>query len=522
MAERDQEESTSDKNLRIYGTRIPNVEQKRKVDAYLKAADEAYMRGGSEPVKDGLDELGNPVSTAGMSDSDAFFAKGRAKDKQQLGGYKSFGDKSRADTINSIRALQGRAPKAFVPDEFDRLLDTSVTFADKSALHTEKGRQEAVRQGVGAGLSAKDAINKVQEAYDLLKKFSGKQDGGQPTTPNQTTQPTTTTTTDTTKTPETPTVEVEKTPTAKSPLGEFVSGDEESGGGSAFRGVVRGSRAGSVLYKNLQDKVGEAKNIVDEYNKSGGKLVDQGKLTGAADDAARAYGEAADKMTKFEEKWKGKAPAAGSPAERAAVKQFNDLKDTLEAAEAAKGSTTKAAQEAAETAAQAAKAEGVAGGLGSKIVAAGEALGKFAKPLKPLAPVARIAGKVAGPVFEAYDAYKYFSGDEDQKAKYAESAATLGDRLFTPESLSEFGGAVGDVLSPTKNVLGVVEAGRQWNRSTENARASEAAADTAQKLFNARLGARRQDYSDEEFDKLSVKDRVAYMKKLREKVKVAE
>lgn len=172
MAEGDKEK-TSDKNLRLYGTRIPNVEDKKRVEAYLKAADQAYMnQGGSEPIKDGLNELGQPVSTMGMSSNDAFFAKGRALDKKQLEGYKSFGDKYRGEAINAVRELTGRAPIANTPQEFEGLVNKSLKFGTDSALNTPEGRQRAISQGIGAGLSAEDATARVQSAYDTLQKMS--------------------------------------------------------------------------------------------------------------------------------------------------------------------------------------------------------------------------------------------------------------------------------------------------------------------------------------------------------------
>lgn len=169
--------STSDYNRATYGTAIPNVETKKRVENYQKAKDKAYMdsgggSGGSEPIKDGLDELGNPVSTAGMSDNDAFFAKGRALDKKQLEGYKSFGDKARGEAINAVRELTGRSPIANTPKEFEGLMNKSLGFGEKSALNTPEGRQRAISSGVGAGLSAEDATARVQKAYESLKGMS--------------------------------------------------------------------------------------------------------------------------------------------------------------------------------------------------------------------------------------------------------------------------------------------------------------------------------------------------------------
>lgn len=161
-----------------YDTNIPRSEDRRARAQMMRDAAIAYemdQAGGSIP-KDGLNELGQPVSTLGMSDNERFFAIGRARDEQQLEGYKSFGDKYLGEARNAVRELTGRAPVANTPQEFDRLVDKSVAFGGESALLTPEGRTRAMKQGVAAGLSYEEADAAVQGAFDFLNKKYGKKD----------------------------------------------------------------------------------------------------------------------------------------------------------------------------------------------------------------------------------------------------------------------------------------------------------------------------------------------------------
>lgn len=175
--------STSDENEAKYGKRIPNVEQKRAYEEMQRAAliaQEIKERGGNIPM-DGLNESGQPVSTLGMTDNEKFFAVGRMRDKQQLEGYASYGDKYLGEARNAVREITGRAPIANTPEEFNKLIDKSVAFGGDSSLLTPEGRTRAMQQGVKAGLSYQEADAAVQGAFDFLNKKYGKKD----TTPAQ-------------------------------------------------------------------------------------------------------------------------------------------------------------------------------------------------------------------------------------------------------------------------------------------------------------------------------------------------
>lgn len=147
--------STSDYNRAAYGTAIPNVEQRRAREAMDRdalIAQEIKERGGSLPL-DGLNESGQPVSTLGMTDKEKFFAVGRMKDAMSR-------EEARRKPI----------------DQFGQALNTSVAFGGESALLTPEGRTRAMKQGVAAGLSYKEAEAAVQGAFDFLNSRYGKKD----------------------------------------------------------------------------------------------------------------------------------------------------------------------------------------------------------------------------------------------------------------------------------------------------------------------------------------------------------
>ena len=167
MARRNNDEdgyvSTADRNRAIYGTAIPNVNQRRAYEALQQGAaieNEIRKRGGSIPL-DGLNESGQPISTLGMSENDKFFAIGRMNDARR-------------------RDEQAQAPIL----QFEKDINTSVAFGEESNLLNESGRMRAMKAGVKAGLSYQEADEVVQAAFKFLKDRYGKKDtaptGGTP------------------------------------------------------------------------------------------------------------------------------------------------------------------------------------------------------------------------------------------------------------------------------------------------------------------------------------------------------
>lgn len=252
-------------------------------------------------------------------------------------------------------------------------------------------------------------------------------------------------------------------------------------------------------------------------------------LNATLDDAARAAQETG--MNAYKEALragasKEAAVAAGNAAEDAAIRAaYKDAADNVgksfDAADEAAGLTdeaTSAADEAAGLTDEAAEAAGKGGKsaaarllegiakskVGKLASAAAESrLGKLAgKSARVAGKGLRVFGRAAGPALEVYDAAKYFAGDQEVKDKYAKDVETLGQRVFQPKSVGEFAGAVGDVLSPTKNVLGTAETVKQLLQTQRGARTADASLKYAQSVVNAQNDRRRELYPDEVFEKL--------------------
>jgi len=421
--------------------------------AALKA--EEMSKAGGIPM-DGMSSTGRPESTIGMSRNEKFFSQGRALDQSQREGYKTFGDKATGEGINKLRALQGLPAISNTPKEFSENINKSVGFGGKSALLDQAGRDRALKSGIGAGLSYEEADAAVSKAYGFLKDKYG--DKTTPTTPTTTPKPKpkptpdedTTTPSTVSPTPTVPPV----VPVEKGPVGQFFSdlGEGVAEGGPE-RFVVKGGSA---------------------YMAEKARLA---KL--AADPAAKAAAEAAAKAAA------GKATAAGGKAAGATT--------VAQAAKGAGGATTVAQAAGKGKGLFSPLIKGVANtSTGKAVAAGGRGAGKGL----------RFFGRAAGPLLEIYDAGRFFTGDEEVKNQYAEDAATLGQRVFQPKSAGEFVGGLGDVLSPTKNVLGTTEAVSQMLKSQRGARESEAALANMENIYKAVDDRRREIYSDEEFAKL--------------------
>jgi hypothetical protein len=487
--------------------------------AALKA--EEMSKAGGIPM-DGLSPTGTPQSTIGMSKSEKFFSQGRALDKSQLEGYKSSGDKGAGEGMNAIRAAQGRPTVANTPKEFSDTINKSVGFGSESKLLDQAGRDRALKAGIGAGLSYEEADAAVSKAYNFLKGKYG--DKTTPTTPTTTTtpKPDETTTTSTTSASSSPTippiVPVEKGLVAQ------VMGDVLSGGG-VERSLVKG---GSLFLKGTKEAQA-AKAAAEAAAKAGGAVGNATKPFNMVDDATKTAAEGLKQKYNIAKPVGGAskpfsmlddvAKAAGAAGD--AVKPFNMVDDatktTAEALEqmefdfkdpAAAGAAdgvTGAADEAAGAADEAVKAAEKGKGAVSRILkgAAESRLGKLAATTARVGGKGlRFVGRAAGPALEIYDAGRYFTGDQEVKDQYAKDVETLGQRVFQPKSFGEFAGGVGDVLSPTKNVLGTAEAVSQLLKSQRGAREADASLKNAQNVIKAQNDRRKELYPDEEFDKL--------------------
>lgn len=164
--------------------RIPNAKERLELEAANAAADIAdqQQKAGipqSMTGETGMDRNGRVIDVTGFSDQKKWWAQDRQDTARELGGFKSFGDKSAFESKNAVRKLQGLPPLDANPvTQFVNDLDRSMTFLDKSALLTPEGQQRALKAGVAAGLSFEDADAAVQSAFATLQK---RQKGATPT-----------------------------------------------------------------------------------------------------------------------------------------------------------------------------------------------------------------------------------------------------------------------------------------------------------------------------------------------------
>lgn len=438
---------------------------------------EELSKAGGVPM-DGLSLTGEPISTIGMTDREKFFAQGRALDQQQREGYASLGDKAAGETQNALRRLTGRPEVANTPQEFSKFINRSVGFGGESALLDQAGRDRAMKSGIGAGLSYEEADAAVSKAYGFLKEKYG--DKTTPTTtPTTPTTPTTQTTLTPTPMPSTrasssptlpPEVPVEKGPIMQSLNDAMTGGTGErliTKGGSLFlKGTKEAQAAAEAAAEAAAKAAGATAKVVGKAGDVGARMRDTQAGAGAAPKLVGKAGDVGARMRQTQ---------AGAIDEAAGA-----VDEAVAAAEKGKGAVSRLLEGAAKSS------------LGKTAAAAGSVAGKGL----------RFVGRAAGPALEIYDAGRYFAGDEEVKNQYAEDAATLGQRVFQPKSVGEFAGGVGDVLSPTKNVLGTAESVSQLLKSQRGARESEAALKNAQNAFKAREDRRKELYPDEVFNEL--------------------
>ena len=175
-------------NVSNYGTNIPNVDdvaKLKKLQEDSRIAEERKRAGGTIQ-QTGLSPTGQPEDTMGMSRNEKFFSEGRALDKAQLGGFKSFGDKADFEIKNKLRAFKGEQRLYANPSEFMSDVDKSLALGDKSAMNTPEGRARAISAGVQSGLSYDAAAKSVQDAFDSLgavRKKEGEMSKGAAVTP---------------------------------------------------------------------------------------------------------------------------------------------------------------------------------------------------------------------------------------------------------------------------------------------------------------------------------------------------
>jgi hypothetical protein len=478
-AERSVREAKREERIAKYGTNIPNAEEKKRIASEEMAARAADVAKRAAQAEGATEEQAMAAGEEARSFSQAtpaerYFAEARRRDKEMLGGFKTYGDKARFDQMNAVRKLQGKEALDADPlKQFDKDMSKSMAFGAESSLNTPEGRQRAMQAGVKAGLSFNEADAAVQGAFKRLQEI-GKRDKttAGATTPSgtvpakvgvppmlaRTPEPKTTT-------PTAAPVTVEATPVEEGMFSKL--GGAARGAALPVSLAATATRTLPSYVKGLQQTAAAAP-----------------KLSTAQEGLA-----AAEKGVKNVMRLGGnKVPLAGSPYESALAK------------------TTAKATEAA---AQVSAAE-----KGLKAGAVAEKLAPAAKVAGKIAPAAKVLGKVATPLAvgaELYDTGRFAFSPEQREKMTREVEATAEKGALR----SALGGAV----SPMKTILGTGKLAVEALQSGSRARESEAAAKTTQSVSDARLAARRADYSDEEFKALSQEERSTYLKNLRGRIK---
>jgi hypothetical protein len=478
-AERSVREAKREERKQKYGTNIPDAEEKKRIEAEEMAARAADVAKRAAQAGGATDEQAMAAGEEARSFSQATpnertMAAMRQRDKELLGGFKTYGDKARFEQMNAVRKLQGKEALDADPlKQFDKDMSKSMAFGAESSLNTPEGRQRAMQAGVKAGLSFNDADAAVQGAFKRLQEI-GKRDKttAGATTPSGTApakvgvppmlalapEPKTTT-------PTAAPVTVEATPVEEGMFSKL---------GGAARGAALPVSLAATATRTLPSYV---------------KGLQQTAAAAPKLSTAQAGLAAAEKGVKNVMRLGGnKVPLAGSPYESALGK-----------------TTARATQAAAEVSA----AE-----KGLRAGAAAEKLAPVAKVAGKIAPAAKVLGKVATPLAvgaELYDTGRFAFSPEQREKMTREVEATAEKGALR----SALGGAV----SPMKTILGTGKLAVEALQSGSRARESEAAAKTAQSVSDARLAARRADYSDEEFKALSQEERSTYLKNLRGRIK---
>ena len=468
--------AATDEEKAILGTNVPNAEALKALrDARLAAQRAEQMQNAGESVtKTGMNLLGEPESTMGMSEKAKFFSEGRAVDRKQLGKFKSFGDKSDFETQNALRKLRGEKEPYASPEQFYGDVNKSMAVGATSALNTPEGRQRATAAGVQSGLSFADADQAVQNAFKNLQAV-GKREGSIAKT----------------ATPTAATAGAATTPTSRGTTGDSPSGvteieatQPEASFASQAYGIAKPAVVGTAVAKLGAGMVARTA--------SGAKLLDAFNLTKGMDAAGAARNSAA----------LAKDLAEAQRKEELLRNLAKGGRVSVAAAENAMGATAAASKAAAEASrlAKVAKIIEPFAGVASAASKTGKVLGKAAVPLA-------IASEIV-------DAGRFAISPEQREAMTNEVRDAADKGML-------YSGAAG-ALSPVKTILGTGKIIGETLQQDTAAKASAAALDTMQRKEEAILNARRQKYTDEEYKALSNAERSKYMTGLRKKFKVTQ
>jgi len=178
--------STSDENLRIYGTRIPKAEAKQERDELLtkgKIYAEAIESGMSDSEAQlAVKKSGIGSITPKLDRAVNYQNSTDAGEANALGGFKTYGDKSTFEAKNAVRKLQGLAPiaeplsadKQFLVD-----LEKSASFGAESALvgsKAPKGQARAFEAGIRAGYTPEETRKSISDTAARITGIADQQE----------------------------------------------------------------------------------------------------------------------------------------------------------------------------------------------------------------------------------------------------------------------------------------------------------------------------------------------------------
>jgi hypothetical protein len=181
----------------IGGSNIVSADMKKEVRE-AKAKRDLYQQG----IELGMDEeaAAQLVKNSGIGsvtpNLDRWQARNNAQGKgEDLGGFKTYGDKSAFEAKNAVRKLQGLPPIAEplpADQEFLVNLEKSASFGAESALvgdKAPKGQARAFEAGVRAGYSPEETRKLIADtAARITGVVDQRKEEQQPATPTQ--QPT--------------------------------------------------------------------------------------------------------------------------------------------------------------------------------------------------------------------------------------------------------------------------------------------------------------------------------------------
>jgi hypothetical protein len=544
-------------NLDTYGTNQPNVEDVKK-NADLTRQQNLYQSSvaqGATPEEARAAAQSLGVGSATPKLDKMAYDESQRQDKlggtpnSDLGRFKTYGDKSTFETQQALRSLRGEAPLANNAQEFQKQLDKSSSFNEKSGLQTEGGRARALQSGMAAGLSQSDAQSMIDTANaNILKGISdrtvsaakdkqqaqaitaGLMGGGSGYNPNSLTTPFTpkATTSVTAKAPDktvagTPKAATGTTSAATESIPTGVSNDSNVTGNDIARNLVTtgvatsyfGNKGAASLAKEGEQVAKKSLNTLAKSDLIEGKITAALGESDTLNKAASAALKEAESAKRASNVAKGIVTAGEAARDAEELKRLSSISDLkLEAkpfmdyAAKAKGASDTAVKTAKET--QAA--------LESTVPALASRSGKYATEAADLAKVAGKYGKYASVGGKIAKGLGKVSGIADIATMGIEGFRLATDEDLRKQRVDELKQAAGKSalesgLQGFFNPVGTLYAGGKLVQEDLNtladARASAQNLSDAQKLQEVALASRRAKISDEDFKKLSTKERIA-------------